>query len=113
MTFHDFFHDLFKFSQTLGLAVTFKNSKIFLVLEYFLTLNSSTDKLWRPPKCMPFTLFNYSSLSYIFLALSSAVTKLSNKNLVFQNFQGLTIKFHHFPGLENEILKFHNFPGVP
>ena len=25
LRFHDFFHDLFKFSKTLGLAVTFKN----------------------------------------------------------------------------------------
>ena len=41
MTFYDFFHDLFKFSMTLGLAVTFK--KLFVVFEYFLTFNSSTD----------------------------------------------------------------------
>ena len=25
MTFHDYFNDLFKFSKTLGLVVTFKN----------------------------------------------------------------------------------------
>ena len=43
MTSHDFFHDLFKFSKTLGLAVSFKNSNPKLVLERFLTLNSSTD----------------------------------------------------------------------
>ena len=36
------FHDLFKFSRTLGSAVNFKNSKTFLALEYFLALNSST-----------------------------------------------------------------------
>ena len=41
MTFYDFFHDLFKFSMTLRLAVTFK--KLFVALEYFLTFNSSTD----------------------------------------------------------------------
>ena len=33
MTFDDFFHDLFKFSMTLRLAVTFK--QWFVVLEYF------------------------------------------------------------------------------
>ena len=43
MTFHDFFHDIFKFSRTLGLAVCFKTSKTFPFLDYFLTLNSSTD----------------------------------------------------------------------
>ena len=42
-TFQDFFHDLFTFYRTLGVAVSFKNSRNFLVLEYFLTLNSSTD----------------------------------------------------------------------
>ena len=44
-------------------------------------------------------------------ALSSAVTNLTNKTLIFHDFQGLTIKFRDFPGLENEILKFHDFPG--
>ena len=44
-------------------------------------------------------------------ALSSSVTNLTNKTLIFHDFQGLTIKFRHFPGLENEILKFHDFPG--
>ena len=94
MTFHDFFHDLFKFSKTLGLAVSFKNSETFFVLEYFLTLN----KLWCPPKCAPFALSNYSFLSYIALALSSAVTYLSNKTLISHDFQGPTIKFNDFPG---------------
>ena len=67
MTFHDFFHDLFK---TLGLAVSFKNSKPLLVLEHFFNLKQfNRHKLWRSPECVPFTLLNYSSLSYIFLAL--------------------------------------------
>ena len=43
MTFHDFFHDLFKLSKTLGLAVSFKNTKPLLVLEHFLPVKSSTD----------------------------------------------------------------------
>ena len=56
---------------------------------------------------------NYSSLSYIVLALSSAVTNLATKTLIFHDFQGPTIKFDDFPGLENEILKFYDFPGFP
>ena len=51
------------------------------------------------------TGFSLLHLSYIVLALSSTVTKLPNKTLIFHDFQGLTIKFHEFPGLENEILK--------
>ena len=50
---------------------------------------------------------------YIVLALSSAVTYLANKTLIFHNFQGPTIKFLDFPGQEIEILKFHDFPGFP
>ena len=87
--------------------------KISLVLGYFLTIKSSTEKPWGPLKCSPFALFNYSSLSYIVHALSSAVTKLPNKNLIFPDVQGPTIKFHDFPGLENKILNFHDFQGFP
>ena len=58
-------------------------------------------------------LFNYCYLSYFILALSSAVTNLPNKTLVFHDFQGPKIKFHDFPGLENKILKSHDFPGFP
>ena len=46
---------------------------------------------------------NYSSLSYIIPALSSAATYLPNETLIF----------HDFPALENEILTFHDFPGFP
>ena len=53
--------------------------------------------------CMSFTLFNYSSLSYIILALSSVVTNLPNNTLISNDFQGL----------ENEILKFYGLPGFP
>ena len=35
MTFNDFFHDLFKFSKTLGLAVSFKNFKKFPCFRVF------------------------------------------------------------------------------
>ena len=41
------------------------------------------------------------------------VTNLSNKTLIFHDFQGLTIKFHNFTGLENGILQLHCFPGFP
>ena len=52
-------------------------------------------------------------LSIIVLALSSTVTNLSNKTLIFHDFQEPTKEFQDFPGLENEILKFHAFPGFP
>ena len=42
---------------------------------------------------MPFALFNQFSLSYIGLALSSAVTNLSNKTLIFHDLQGPTMTF--------------------
>ena len=72
--------------------------------------NSSTDtKLWRSLKCVPFTLFNYSSLSYIVLAWSSAVTNLSNKTLIFHDFQGPTIKSHDFPSLEMKFINSMTF----
>ena len=81
---------------------------IFLDLKQF-----NRHKLWCPPKCLPFVLFNHSSLFYIVLALSSAVTNLSNKILIFHDSQGATIKCHAFPGLVSEIPKFHDFPGFP
>ena len=53
------------------------------------------------------------SISFIVLALLSTVTKLSNKTLIFHDFQGPTINFYDFPGLEKEMLKFHDFLGFP
>ena len=112
--FHDFFDDLFQFSITCALAVFFEKFKTSLVLTYLFYLKQfNKNKLWYPPKCVPFALFNFSSLSYVTLALSSAVTNLPNKTIIFHDFQRPTIKFHDFPGLENEILKFHDFPGFP
>ena len=88
------FHDLFKFSMKLGLVVTFKNFHNFPSLGVVFDLKQfNRHKLWCPPKCVPFTLFNYSSLPCIFLALSSAVTKLPNKTLILNS-----LKFHDFPG---------------
>ena len=55
--FHDFIHDLFKFSKTLGLAVSFKNFKNFPCFGVFFDLKQfNRRKLWCPPKCMPFEL---------------------------------------------------------
>ena len=102
------------YGATLSLVVTFENCQNFPCLSVCFDLKQfNRNKLWCPPKRVPFALFNYSSLSYIVLFLSSAVTKLPNKTLIFHDFQGPTIKFHDFPGLENEILKFHDFPGFP
>ena len=112
--FHDFFHDLFKFSKTLGLAVSLKKFTNFPCCRVFFDLQQfNRHKLWCPPQCMPFALLNYSFLSCIVLALASAVTNFSNKTLIFHDFQGPKIKFHDFPGLKNEILKIHDFPGFP
>ena len=52
-------------------------------------------------------MFNHSSLSYVIvLALTSAATNLTDIALIFHHFPRPKIKFHDFPGLENEILKF-------
>ena len=68
--FHDFF------LLTLGLAVTLQNFPSFRV---FFDLKQFTLK------CMPFAPFNYFSVSYFVLALSSAVTNLPKKTLTFHN----------------------------
>ena len=53
------------------------------------------------------TVQSLLSISHLYL------TYLSNKTLIFHDFQGPPIKFHDFPGLENEMLKFHDFPDFP
>ena len=71
-------------------------------------------KLWCPPKCVPLSMFNYSTLSYIVLDLSLAVTTVANKKLNFHDFQGPKIKFHDFSCQpENKILAFYDFPDFP
>ena len=85
--------------MTLGLAVTFENFQNFTCFSIFFDLKQlNRNKLWYPPNCTSFTLFNCSSLSCIILALSSAVTNLPNKTLISHDFQGRKIKFHDFPG---------------
>ena len=103
--------------MTLGLhiAVTFENfrNSTYFSIFFYRPKQLNKNKLWYLPKCVPFVLFNYSSLSYNILALSYAVTNLPNKTLFFHDFQGPKIKFHDFPGLETESMKFHDFPGFP
>ena len=97
--------------MTLDLAVTFYKflkllcSRVFSDLKQF-----NRHKLWYSPKCVPLALFYHFAITYFVLAMSSAVTNLPNKTSIFYDFQGPTIKFHDFPGLENAILKFHDFP---
>ena len=74
-------------------AVGMRNTILGNDLKWF-----NRHKLWHSPKCVLFTLLNYSSLSYIAFALSTAVNNLSNKTSIFHVFQGPTIKFHDFPG---------------
>ena len=100
------FHDLFQVFQDLRFSCQYQTFKTFTCFRAFFDLKQfNRHKLWRSLKCVPFTLLNYSSLSYIVLALSSAVTNLSNKTLIFHDFQGPTIKSHDFPSLE---MKFIN-----
>ena len=87
--FHDFFDNLFHFSMTFGLAVFFEKFETSLVLPYFFTLNSSTETNSGIHQNFTFTLFNFSSLSYVTLALSSAVTNLPNKTIIFHDFHSL------------------------
>ena len=96
------------FSMTLRLAVIFEkfqNPTAVIVLAYIYThiffylKQFNRNRLWNQPKCLRFALFNHSSLlSYVILVLSSAVTNLPNKTLIFHDFQGPTITFHDFPG---------------
>ena len=88
MTFHDhrFSCHFLKFWKLLVTCFS-----IFLALKQF-----NRNKLWYPPKCAPFALFNWSSLPYVILALSSAVTNLPHKGENF-NFLWLsrTDNFKH------------------
>ena len=98
MTFHDYFrHNLFKFSITFGLAVTFENFQIFLVLVIFFlpqtvqqTQTLVSTKI-RPVHAVKLLLLILSCLWY---ALSSAITNLPNRTYIFHDFLGPTIKFY-------------------
>ena len=96
------------------LVKAFENFQNFTCFGIFFDLKQfNRNRLCYPPKRVQFALFNNVSLSYIILPLSSAATTLPNKTLVFHDFHGPKIKFHDFPGLENEILTFRDFPGFP
>ena len=91
------FHDL-------RVSCHFRKFQNFTCFSIFFDLKQiNRNKLWYPPKCVPFVLFNYSSLSYIILALSSAVTNLPNKTLIFHDFQGPKMKIHDFPGFSRPV----------
>ena len=92
-------HDFFKSFKTSGLVVTFKKFQNFPCFGVFFDLKQfNRNKLWCSPKCVVFSLFDYFCLSYIVLALSSAVSKPQTKTLIFHDFQGPIIKFNDFPG---------------
>ena len=58
-------------------------------------------KLWCSPKRLPFALFDYTSLSYMVFALTSAVTTLPNIALIFKNFPGPNVFLNIFETLTN------------
>ena len=100
--FHDFpllFPWPFQVFKDLRFSCRFQKLKTFF----------NGQKLRRSLKCVPFTLLNHSSLSYIVLALSSAANNLSTKTLIFHDFQGPRIKFHDFTGLEMPFLNSMTF----
>ena len=107
--FHDFFHDLFQFSMTLGIAVTFKNVENYPCFRAVFDLihNLQQITLWCPPKCVPFELLNCLSLSNFVLVFTSAVTNLTNTTSIFYDFPWPTIiNFHDFQGQEMKSLNF-------
>ena len=116
MTFHDFVWPFQVFQEN---EFSFKNSKTFSCFSPFFDLKQFNRHKLCAPKCVTFTLFNYPSLSVHCLCLvicnaQMSVTKDLNlkkthKTLIFHDFQGSTIKFHRFPGLENEILNSMTF----
>ena len=110
MTFHELFPWPFLVFPDIRFSCHFRKfSKLYMFQHIFYLKQINRNKLWYPTECVPFALFNYSTFSYVILALSSAVTNLPNKTLIFHDFQGPTIKFYDFPGHENEIIKFRDF----
>ena len=102
------------FSMTLGWAVTFENFQNFPLFSLFFDLKQfNKNKLRYPPKCVLFALFNYSSLTYIFLALSSAVTYLPAKTLIFHDFQGPKLNSVTFQALKMKFLDSMTFQVFP
>ena len=106
----NFFPWPFQAFQDLRFSSHFQKYKTFICFRAFFDCEMfNRHKLRHTPKSMPFTLLNYSSLSHIVLAFSSAVNNLSNGTLSYHDFQGPTIKFHDFPGLEMKFLNSMTF----
>ena len=95
--------------MTLGLAVIFEYFKKFPCFTVFLVLTQfNRRKLWCPIKSIP---FNYSSLSYIVLTLTSAVSNLSDITLIFHDLPCPTIKYYSmtFQAWKMKIFNFITF----
>ena len=125
MTFHDFFHDRCKFSKTLGLAVSFKNSKPLLVLEHFLALNSltGTNSMALYPRQnstfafdVPFTFYVccprfdirvwQCDIELATLEFHNATLKFDNKTLIFHATFKLRV-FNFTPTIRHAQLSFY------
>jgi len=94
---------------------------------YFFELSKFHDFPWPFPWLfkvshdLNLTIFlgNFQNFSWFRVRFTLFLTKNNLPNLfctintTFHDFPWPTLKFHDFPGLENEILKFHDFPGFP
>ena len=111
--FRDFpwlFPWLFRVFQDLRFSCQFQKFKTFTCFRAFFDLKQfNRHKRRHSPKCVPFTLLNYSPVSYIVFIFATAVNNLSNKTSIFHDFQGPTIKFHDFPGLEMKFINSMTF----
>ena len=86
-----FSKNLFKFSKTLDSAATFENFQNLPCLRVF------------------FELIQFKRHQNDFVVEKKLP---ETRTSIFHNFPRLIIKFHDFPGQENEILEFHDFPGL-
>ena len=73
--------------MTLDIAVTCENLQNYPFLGYFLTrFTVQQITLWCPTEMCAILLFNYLSLSYFFLVLTSAITNLTNTTSILHDF---------------------------
>jgi len=119
MTFHDLFHDLFLFSMTLSLTVTFENSQNYpcfrVKFALFFAISGLCQNMCSSNCPESICMGGYCSVTRLYynfvLVLTSAVTNTPGLTITFPYFPWPTIIFHDFPGLENKILEFHDSPG--
>ena len=106
MTFHDFFHDLSKFSLTISLhvAATLEISKNCPCFRVFFDLTQYNGQTAVSNKMCAICTVQLL-LSYLSLPCHLQLTNLSTKTLISHYFPGPTIKFHDFPWK----VKFLNF----